>query len=379
MGGFSQTLTLPVNTYQPTGPVFLELLNEKDTIRQDSVLNERLLDLVKVHLTDSVLTRKTQRHQLFGAALIRLFGFRWETITWRKEKYIGTSIKPIRVQGEEKYTEFDINFDLVPHLPRYIDLAWLGRQRQKEIGKHSRKTDYSVPPFISPDSSPSLRPYKLHCELTPLRQYRPMLNEYFYPTIRGNRLKQHVNFGETFPSIGLYGPFVSDCNHGCHPEIHPYEWIWWLNVNPAMDRPRLKSWLLGLFREGSNRMPRWSPKPRTGAIALPFIFPANAGRPEILIEHLVFGPFDEEALLEKIALPAIARPFDFRKKMIEVEIPGQPPIAIRLSTNNPLSGPGIYWWIGEVNFDVEKGLVSGYLHIALSVEDLYTARVTFAY
>ena len=94
--------------------------------------------------------------------------------------------------------------------------------------------------------------------------------------------------------MGFYGAYCLDCNHNCHPEMHPYEWTWWLNLKDGESTN--KTWLIGLFHEGSNRFPKWSKNPMTGEIKIPFAFaigqdsPLNCG---ITIDHLVFSKFED--------------------------------------------------------------------------------------
>ena len=248
----AQPEMLKISSKAATTAGYLKLMESNPDIRDNVVLNETLLDLVDVYLTDSIIKRKTERHRVIGGGIARMFGFRWQTINWKKEKFIGTTKGGPRISKEERLTEYDVNFNMTAHLKRYIDLAYQGYQRQKEIGKEKKKKNYADVPYIYPSAETDLDRYDLHNELTPPRPFRPMLNEMFYPTARGTSLQQHPNFGEPEPTLGMFGAFVSDCNHSCHPEIHPYEWLWWLNLNPALDAlssdpdTRVSATILGL-------------------------------------------------------------------------------------------------------------------------------------
>jgi hypothetical protein len=272
-----------------------------------------------------------------------------------------------------------VNINLVPHLKRYIDLAYNAFKRQKEIGRHKRKHDYHAAPFVYPDAGTDLGKYALHCELSPPRGYRAMINELVYPVIAGNSATKHPHFGDENFTAGLYGAYISDCNHSCHPEIHPYEWLWWLNVHPEQyKQPYAKTWVFALFREGSNRFPKWSPSPRTGGIEIPFIFPAEAKELVIDWQHLVFSRFSKEGF-KQLNIPADAMGFDKTAwKFLLADAPISD-VYIILNINAPISQNEIKFWFSNLNFDQEKLLVSGKLHMAASVEDIYSAKVKFSY
>ncbi len=383
LSAFSQNSTLKISSYSATPAGYLNLLKPNSEIRDNTILNESIVDLADVYLTDSILPRKFERHQLaMVGGFTRMFGRRWLTINWRKEKYVGSARNGFRIPGDkEHFTEYDVNINLVPHLKRHIDLAFAGHLRQKEIGRKKKKhNNYSAPPFIYPDDKTDLNEYDLHCELSPPRNYRSMINELVYPIIAGNSATKHRHFGDENFTVGLYGAFVSDCNHSCHPEIHPYEWLWWLNVHPDTDSELdSKTWVFGLFREGSNRFPKWSPKPRTGSIEIPFVFPADKKELLIEMEHLVFSRFNKEGFSQLKDIPADAMTFDKTEWKFSVAEDALQNISIILKTNAPIIQSEIKFWFSSLNFDREKGLISGKLHLATSVEDLYTAKIRFSY
>jgi len=206
-----------------------------------------------------------------------------------------------------------------------------------------------------------------------------MLNALVFPIIAGNSAAQHHHFGDDNFSVGVYGPFITDCNHDCHPEIHPYEWLWWLNVHPDQDHePHSKTWVFGLFREGSNRMPHWSPKPRTGGIAIPFVFPVKQKRLVIELEHLVFSRFSKDGF-KRLNVPAGAMRLDNTEWKFSVNDPELQNISIILKTNAPVIQNELRFWFSSLNYDREKGLLSGKFHLVTSVDDVYAAKVRFSY
>lgn len=372
----AQDITLMVNTSSATNTLWLDLLKPIAEIRENTLVNESLIDLVDVYLTDSILTTESERHHFVGSALVRMLGNNWRTINWRKEKYVGTAHNGFEIH--HALTENDVNVNVTPHLKRYIDLAYEGYQKQKEIGRWKRKIDYEATPFVYPAAKGDLNQYHVKCELTPLKSYRTQLNDLFYPAISSD-CKTHHCFGNEHPVMGVYGAFVSDCNHDCHPEIHPYEWIWWLNVNPLLDEdPDSKTWLFGIFREGSDRMPNWSPKPRTGEISIPFVFPADKKELQIQLDNLVFGAFNEGGFAQLTQVPADAVKMDKPESKFLVKGLAED-VYIIFKTDSVINSNAIKFWFSSLNYDKERNLLSGKLHVALSVDDLYTAKVKFSY
>lgn len=245
------------------------LLLPNSELRESALETERLLDLVNVWVADSILPTEIERHRFPGGFAMPWIGIKWQRIDSVKQKFVGTTVG-FGVAKRGILTENDVIFDIASHLPHYQALAFRGYQAQKEIGRAARRVDYNAAPFDSLPTADNWHKYTLHCELTPEKRMRPVLDSLFYPTDKGDSLESHQNFSDGNRQIGLYGAFCSDCNHTCHPEIHPYEWIWWLDLTAPDDE---KKWFFGMFKEGSNRFPRWSKGPKLGAIQVPFAVP----------------------------------------------------------------------------------------------------------
>ena len=378
LASFGQHI-IPVTVTSSTDSAYLELMQSVEDIRDDDVMNERILDLVDVYTVDSIYARKTERHQVAGAQLARMVGVRWVTIRYTREKLVGT-IHRQSISGKEQFTEYDVNFDLVPHLDEYIQLAYDGYQAQlakrKGLKKAETKNKIGKPPFVYPDKNTDLTPYKIHCECTPNRDSREFLDDYFYPTIRPNSLTAHYNFGEPHPSVGLYGPFISDCNHRCHPEIHPYEWYWWLDVSPLKQHEaNEKIWWVGFLRDVSNRFKHWSYSPRSGEIAIPFSFSTDHSSYSIHVDHQHFDAFSEEGI-SSINLPETTYSFNEIERSFQFDHSSLSGHSLDVTSNFPITSSGVRYWIGDVNLDESAGIVTGKLHIAASVEDIYTLKVT---
>ncbi len=379
---FAQTV-YQVSAFDKTPEAFKALLNSNNSISTDDTLNEKILDLVNPILADSVIERKKQHHKIFGIGLlIHVFGgFNWRAVDMKKQKFVGTVIRNTR-SSKERYTEYDINFDLAFHLHKYLLQQFVAFDLQKSIGKQDYRKgnyikDYSAPPFVRDTNMIDIKMYKLHCELTPSGSFREQLNEKFYPTLHDGRdLKDHPNFGTEYPSLGFYGTWCLDCNHSCHPELHPYEWIWWLHTEEK-DSTKNREWLLGLFHESSNRMKKWSTSPETGSIAIPFVIENASDTNQVLkikIDHLVIGQFD------------------FKKKKIKLEnsfsssekteaiifMIGEKVIHAEVQFNQTLMEDAVLYYFSKLNYDSSTNMLSGYFNISTSVKDLYTSRIFFS-
>jgi hypothetical protein len=247
------------------------LLKTNSELRNDPVATEMILDMVDVWVSDSVLPRKREHHHVPGGFMWPLVGIKWQRIRETKQKYVGT-IQAFDIGRRRILTENDVNFDVASHLPKYQQLALEGYEVQKRIGRAKRRTNYNAAPFDSLPTADNWNRYTLHCEVTPPRDQLGLLDSLFFPTAEGSRLEDHPNFGTVNRQIAVYGAFCSDCNHNCHPEIHPYEWIWWLDLTQP---DSIRKWYFALFQEGSNRFPKWS-KFASGPIDIPFVIPATA-------------------------------------------------------------------------------------------------------
>ena len=382
-------VTYPISTYSPTPAAFRYLLLTNQQIEDNDTINEEILDLVTPMVMDSVLKRKKEHHQVFLVGwLIHAFGdYNWRAIDMMKQKIVGT-VRGDGRSGEEEYTEYDINFDLYCHLHRYLWQVFksydrAGKIRRQDIRAtfhyhHYKGTDFNVPPYKRDTNKVDMYMYREHCELTPQREFRPMLNYLFYPTLPGIDMDRHPNFGTRLPSMGFYGATCLDCNHNCHPEMHPYEWIWWMNLHNGNIKD--KTWLVGLLKDGSNRFHHWSHNPKTGKITLPFAFEVKdrAAKDRLItIEHLVFNKF-LESNLAMLNIPPTA--FDANHKTLEVNLTDDKggTIPITVAFTNVLLNSGLRYWFTDVNWDEKDHILSGYINMATSVQDLYTMRVTFS-
>ncbi len=373
-----------VSSFSKTPETFKYLLLPNAEVSANDTINELIVDLVEPMLLDSMIERKKQHHKLgpVGWFIHAFGGFNWRALSMKKEKFVGTVARNSR-SGSEQYTEYDINFDLYFNTKKYLWRVFDAYDRQRKIHRQdirpSHRTNYDTIPFVRDVLNVDKRNYRLHCELTPPRLFRAPLNYSFYPTLpNGGGLKEHANFENDKPTMGFYGTFCLDCNHSCHPELHPYEWVWWLKNNDE-DRTTDKVWNVGLFHESSNRMKKWSVNPMTGSIALPFVFvldEENSGQNTIQIEHLVFNNFHDEEV-KKINTPsAVISP---KETYHEVQIMAGDTVltGIEVKFMRSISTNGLQYWFSQLNFDSTNKELSGMFHFATSVIDLYTTQIRF--
>lgn len=346
------------------------------TIHTDTTMVQRELatGLVRVGLTDSILPTKTATHQtrLFNWALRTFAGLRWRAIDGKKHKMVGTMRGGLSSPGKDFFTEYDITFQTFQHTPEYQELVRIAYKAQYD--KMLKGRNHLIKRGINPDSlnTDQLTKLRIHPEHTPLKASRAALNEKFLPCIQGTSIDNHPAWGVQNPTVGCYGAFVLDGNHKGSPEIHPYEWLWWMDAREK--RPNVVKWYAGLMREGSNRFLRWSKKPRIGYIAIPFVFDVTNDTNQIKVEHLVKGDFKPKGMGKLGAfIPTNASKFEGTKDVVFINEQTRKPYTITLITE-AVNTDALKWWITIEN---ETGnLISGYMYVAVSVDDAYCFSVT---
>ncbi len=382
---FAQTV-FTVTAFKPITSDFKYLLLSNSAIADNDTINEKIVDLVNPMLLDSVIERKKQHLKILGAGwLIHFFGgYNWRAMSMNKQKFVGTVTRNTKNQ-KEKFTEYDINFDLNFHLHKYMLRQFLAYDLQKELGRQDYRgkdyyKDYSAPPFVRDTNNIDIKLYRLHCELTPAGAFRSALNDKFYPTLPdGGSLKQHLNFGTDTPTMGFYGTICLDCNHSCHPELHPYEWAWWLNTGADTVTDKNKTWLIGLFHESSNRMKKWSQNPMVGSIEIPFVMENASDNGRVLhigVEHLVYGKFRNDEMKNN-SVPDGNISVKQKTANVLFAINSSVTLPAEISFNESLNTDALKYWFSDLSFDPRSNVLSGYLHFSTAVDDLYTTRITF--
>ncbi len=344
---------------------FLLLAETNEFIRKNDLQNEILVDLVEPFEQDKPLSKRKQWHRV-GPLVIPLLmgGYNWRAVYMDRQKFVGTAKGKFGMSHKEHLSEYDITFNLEASLPHYKEKYYEAVRKQVKTlkGKKAKKELASVEGVID-----SMRRKHFHCELTPHRDFRPHLHQSFFPTERPTNIKEHSNFGELRPTMGVYGVIALDCNHSCHPEIHPAEWIWWLDVNPEKPDNHSKRWVAGLFHEGSNRFKQWARAPRIGTIAIPFLFRKDNVRKHLYLNPTVVGPF-EPAGMQMLQLPPAANGMNFSVCNVQA---GEQQIVVY--NNQPLQSPAAKWWLSDVQTNDEW--IWGFFNVAISTKKVFTFKL----
>lgn len=350
-----------------------------EVISANDTLNEKICDLVEPFLVDSALSKKPHHRVFLVGWLIHKFGgYNWRNTHPYKTKLVGTVIRQTR-SGESEYTEFDINHDLVFHLPKYLYQTFEMYDKQKTTKRQdirpSHHTDYSKPPFTRDiNNIGDIIQYRVHCELTPPARYRLILDSLFYPVIRPNEMKIHKNFLDNNPTVGKYGALCLDCNHNCGPEMHSYEWIWWLNTKLVATKKQEKEWFIGLMNEGSNRFKEWIDGPRIGGIRIPFYYKIDSPNDTAILQitHLIADNFN----IEKLNLYADKTLQTFSTSITKHEIMyNEKNAPFLLLFDKPLYAEGAKYWIENGQYNTETNELTGYLCIFTAVDFTYNIRL----
>lgn len=345
------------------------MLMPNDSLHKNPIYTETILDGVVPIMKDTTFWPETQRLRIvFGDVLEDLLGLRWEAIHLKRTKLVGQSCQEVNPYDGPFTREWDINFFLVPHLPHYVDSVanWWNR-----AGAERRNLFYSIrenPSIQIPDRLRMGNWYLyIECENTPIKSKMPIMDSLFYPCSNTSSMAKHCNFGHTYACIGLYGPAVMDCNHSCKPEIHPYEWIWWLK--PDSTHSTKKEWLIGMHRDWSGRFRDWSTSPRVGKIKIPFLLKADADM-NMQIELLAFDALvttsHEKYFDDAQWLPATSFTADILHYQVKMNIKGVPENTIKYRIYYP----------HEVTLNGVK-YIKGWLELGVAAKNLAEFRVVY--
>ncbi|MEZ4915605.1 MAG: hypothetical protein R2836_01310 [Chitinophagales bacterium] len=364
--------SLVIGSYNATDNVMWQLYNYTTDVyaKNEKSLHE-ITDLVNVNLIDSVFKRKFERHRVFGGGIIHLLGFKWRAYETKRQKFVGWVNHQYLhgVDAKHHFTEYDINYDLIPILPKYQVYVYGMYQKQLSYKRNKKRKDTANEPYVFPKNESDLTKYRLHCENTPPEEFRSMLSTLSYPIHRINPTDIHYNFEQKHPVVGMYGVMCLDCNHSCHPEMHPYECFWWLNTTEES-----AFWNINLVRETSNRFKHWTTSPRTGKISIPFIFNIENDDLVIEIDHKVFSNFDEEAF-KKLSEQYKSYFFDELLTEFKIELPNKVLKNIAVKSNVKVPYKALSFYFSNINFDEQNNLLSGYFNLLVSVKETYAASV----
>jgi hypothetical protein len=359
---------------------FRLLKNDDATLYQNVEMRERLTDLVQVYTFDSVLSKSTQRHVVFPLGIMMTtVGMKWRAMEMVKQKYVGTSSRNLKMFygiGKEK----DYNFFLTPHLDHYADQMKWGFDSAQTFRKNDKGFRLDTARFGCP---PQLQ-YKgqclsVECENTPYEPMMEAIDSLFMPTDKEKHGYNHPNFHGAFPTVGLYGTYCLDCNHNCRPEIHPFDWVWWLDIDSANAAvPSTRNWYVGLIRDASKRFDDWTGSPISGAISIPFIIPWGKGITVTITELAI----DEPAKPTEVKHLATGVTAESRTYFSWCPT-GTPTPDVKLILNGVeqnlsqmCGGKGYNVWIEQVATPNE--FAYGYIHLIAGAKNVFSARVTVA-
>ena len=165
-GVWARTDSLQAEVVPSVPNSFLKLRIANDSIDANDILNEEIVDLVKVDERDRKVPTPYTTHQGGGFGwFIRMIGFYWQAVDRLRYKFVGTNLNGLSMPGErDELTEHDINFNLIPHLDQYMNFVYRGRmaQTKRRQFKRVRHPDLTRPPYVPPTLS-TARVYDLHC------------------------------------------------------------------------------------------------------------------------------------------------------------------------------------------------------------------------
>jgi hypothetical protein len=369
----AQPTVLPLEKVPSLAPAVQLLAGSPQSLKGQVKATESVLDLVHPRNLDSLLRAQKQRHNgLLGLTMHHAFARFWEFSDVVKRKYIGTNSRPLIIwDGIKK--EMDINIFLMPSLPAYVSMARAAFEKALLRGRDEDHYRFDRPPF-TPDEALRYqdRGYlTIECEITPPEASRAAFGELFFPMTPGEHdLNDMPQFGTASPSVGLYGAWCLDCNHNCRPEIHPIEWMWWLDMSPDDPaHPDDWQWMIGLARDGTGRFEDWSAAPLQGRIAIPIVLPAGVSRYAVRVEALL------QDGLRRLSVPVDAASLLLNSQSQQFRI-GEDGSQLDLQLVGIPGSELVRCTLGPFQEDGQTGVRLGYLYISADVDGVLALRMT---
>lgn len=348
------------------------------TLREDIVRTEQAIDLVQAWVADSIVEKDKQRLKGLGGWIAQRTAARfWLKYDDRKQKYVGTISRPYHIY-DGMADEVDINIFLMPHLPEYIQMVRKGFDLARERPRGDKAFRFDAPenyPLPAELKVEDLGYITIECEVTPPQKFAQDLEKQLFPVKDGDySLDTIPGFGTKYTSFGMTGVWCMDCNHNCRPEIHPIEWLWWMDLSE--DRPATQTWHATLMVDGSNRFHDWSPSPISGEIAIPFFVTDYTQHLEFNLKHIVSDPVSKAEA--SLPMPKTA----FQSADTTFRIPLSIPDAKRQAINADLKVQGgwprasTYYWISDLK-PVEGGY-GGYFHVSTTAESMLAFELSIS-
>ena len=113
-----------------------------------------------------------------------------------------------------------------------------------------------------------------------------------------------------------------------------------------------------------------------GQISVPFIFDLKNDTLKITLQHLVHDLFNSEGLNDLSGIPQNASNLYFSEKNFSFENGELNGKNIRFELSYPIKQEGMKTWFSDLNLDKDANLLTGYLNLGISVEQLYNAKLT---
>ena len=179
-----------------------------------------------------------------------------------KKTLSGKVIRSDQANIQGTYADFDVNIDIVPY-PNYAYL--LNTAHKPEFTTIMKLQDI---PYDVKDCPPSFD--AIEAEIA--EDYWPKGDHTFGRARLTDMALKRVGKG-----ICVYGLWIYDMGHCCHPEIHPAEQIWWqdtinttkqYNLNVLCDASR-RFWWRKQMDDGTKLKP-WAEPPIKGLFAIAF-------------------------------------------------------------------------------------------------------------
>ncbi len=118
-------------------------------------------------------------------------------------------------------------------------------------------------------------------------------------------------------------------------------------------------------------------EPRVGQISVPFVFDLKNDTLKITLEHLVHDLFNSEGITRLEGVPENASDLYFSEKNFSFEGSELNGKTVQFTTSNPIQREGLKTWFSDLNLDKDENLLTGYLNVGVSVDQLYNAKISF--
>ncbi|MEY3441764.1 MAG: hypothetical protein RLZZ519_45 [Bacteroidota bacterium] len=363
---------------QNTAEGWAALQTDNATLRGDVIRTEKAIDLVQASVADSIVEKNKQRLKGFGGWILQRTASRfWLMYDERKQKYVGTSSRPFHIY-DGMADEVDVNIFLMPHLKNYIQMVRTGfdQARERPRGDNAFRFDapegYPLPEELKFEDRGYIT---IECEVTPPQKFAGVLEKELFPVKDGDYALDTIpGFGTKNTSFGMTGVWCMDCNHNCRPEIHPIEWLWWMDLSE--NRPATQTWHATLMVDGSNRFHDWSPSPISGEIAIPFFVTDYTRHLEFNLKHIVSDPVSKAEA--SLPLPETAFQSADTTFRVPITIPDSKRQAINADLNVQGGWPSTstHYWIS--NLKAVEGGYGGYFHVSTTAESMLAFELSIS-